>query len=166
VSGNASERPYELAYEASVRAVEDQARLLESVRSRAGTLFAATAIVTSVLGGQTLSKEPAHALHPVSYVGGAIGFFIAISLLTLAMLVPYRMRFSISAGAVLELVATSSAAQPTAVEVLREIALRYEKMYEVNAPRVRLVLLCSRLAILCILGEVAFWIASTAEGAG
>ena len=161
MASTASERPYELAYEASVRAVEDQARLLESVQSRAGTLFGATAIVTSVLGGQTLSEE--RGLHPVSYVGGAIGFFIAVSLLTLAMLVPYRTRFSISAGGVLELVAASGQNELTAAEALREVALRYEEMYDVNVPRIRGVLVCSRLAIVCILGEVAFWIASLVE---
>jgi amino acid permease len=47
-----SEKPYELAYEASIRAIEAQATLVESLRSRAGTMLAATALVTSFFGGQ------------------------------------------------------------------------------------------------------------------
>jgi hypothetical protein len=42
--------PYQLAYEASVHGLTDQASVLESLRSRAGTVFAATALVTSFLG--------------------------------------------------------------------------------------------------------------------
>jgi hypothetical protein len=55
VAGRAvSDKPYELAYETSVRAIADQASVLESLRSRAGTLFAATSLVTSFLGGGVL----------------------------------------------------------------------------------------------------------------
>jgi hypothetical protein len=38
-----SEKPYELAYEASVRAIEDQAKLLDGIHARAGKLLAAAA---------------------------------------------------------------------------------------------------------------------------
>jgi hypothetical protein len=51
-----SEKPYELAYEASIRAIENQAATVESLRSRAGTILAATALVTSFFGGQALSR--------------------------------------------------------------------------------------------------------------
>jgi hypothetical protein len=51
-----SEKPYELAYEASLRAIENQAATVESLRSRAGTILAATALVTSFFGGRALSR--------------------------------------------------------------------------------------------------------------
>ena len=54
-SSDVDETPYRLAYEASVRAIEDQARVLEDLRSRAATLVAAAALVTSFLGGTTLT---------------------------------------------------------------------------------------------------------------
>jgi hypothetical protein len=38
-----NETPYRLAYEASVRAIEVQARVLEGVRSRAGTMIPVSA---------------------------------------------------------------------------------------------------------------------------
>jgi hypothetical protein len=52
-----SEKPYELAYEASIRAIENQAAIVESLRSRAGTILAATALVTSFFGGHALSRS-------------------------------------------------------------------------------------------------------------
>jgi hypothetical protein len=41
--------PYQLAYDASIRAIEDQARVLESLRSRPGTLLAATALRLAIV---------------------------------------------------------------------------------------------------------------------
>jgi hypothetical protein len=64
-----SEKPYELAYEASIRAIDNQAATVESLRSRAGTILAATAL--------------------------------AVSLLSLTILLPFRLRFSLRARAIL-----------------------------------------------------------------
>ena len=85
---------YKLAYDVAVRSIEDQARVLEGLRSRAGTLFAATALVTSV----------------------------------------------------------------TPEEAYRELALRYEAMYDFNALRVRVLMWFFRIAILCLVGEIGSWI--------
>jgi hypothetical protein len=41
-----------VVYDASVRAAQDQAGVLDSLRTRAGTLLAAAALVSSFLGGQ------------------------------------------------------------------------------------------------------------------
>jgi hypothetical protein len=43
-----------LVYEESLRSLEAQRTLIDSVRSRAGTLVFATALVSSLLGGQAL----------------------------------------------------------------------------------------------------------------
>ena len=50
--------PYRLAYDSSTRALDDQARALESLRTRAGTIFAATALVTSFIGGIASYRVP------------------------------------------------------------------------------------------------------------
>jgi hypothetical protein len=47
---------YQLAYDASVRAIGDQASVREALRSRAGPIFAAAALVTSFLGGHALTQ--------------------------------------------------------------------------------------------------------------
>jgi hypothetical protein len=155
--------PVQLAYEAAVRAIADQASVVESLRSRAGTIFAATALVTSFLGGFALAGA-AEEIEPGSRTGIAIGIFVVLAVLTLAILWPYRLRFSISAREMLAIVDARSGDNPvTGAEAYRELALRYETMYEFNAVRVRVLLWCFRLAIVCLVAEVAMWIAILEE---
>ena len=143
-----SEKPYELAYEASVRAVENQAATVESLRSRAGTILAATALVTSFFGGQVLVRARGSPLHFISYTTGALASFIAASSLTLTMLLPFTLRVSLSAAQILSFVENDPRAdQLTSTKVLREVALQYESMYDSNAGQLRILEACFRLAI-------------------
>jgi hypothetical protein len=97
--------PFQLAYESALRAIEDQSSVIESLRSRAGTVFAATALVTSFLGGFALTREEDEAsFELVSLPGLAVAIFAILALLTLAILWPYRLRFSISARDMLSIV--------------------------------------------------------------
>jgi hypothetical protein len=48
---------YELAYDEARRALEDQERVVNELRSRAGVLIAAAAITTSFFGGRTLAVD-------------------------------------------------------------------------------------------------------------
>ncbi len=156
--------PYQLAYEASAKAIDDQARVLESLRSRAGTLFAATALVTGFLGGQALDRvkdEPEElAFEFVSVTGLALLSFVLLALLTLAILSPYRLRFSVSAADIIGIVdARAASGKPVATrEAYREIALRYEAMYDYNAELIRRLFWCFRAGILCLLIQVGAWI--------
>jgi hypothetical protein len=45
-----------VVYEESVRAMNQQAGVLDNLRARAGTLIAAASLVTGFLGGQALAK--------------------------------------------------------------------------------------------------------------
>lgn len=152
-----SETPYRLAYDASVRAIEDQARVLEDLRSRAATLVAAAALVTSFLGGSALSRSAA--IEPQSWTGVAFAAFLLTAASSLAVLWPVRLRFSISAGEMLELVREREQASlpVTATEALGELAIRIELMYDGNAPRIQALLWVFRLGILLLSIEVAAW---------
>jgi hypothetical protein len=97
-----NEGPLRLAYEASVRAITDQSTVLEALRARAGTLFAASALVTSFLGGQALSQT--QHLIVVSSAGLAVAFFVTGALMTLVILWPFRLAFSLSAGEIIKIV--------------------------------------------------------------
>jgi hypothetical protein len=155
--------PYRLAYEASLRAVDDQARVLESVRTRSGTLFAATAIVTSFIGGIALTEVRGEqgrlVWHVWSFSAAAVGAFMVVGLLTIAILFPYRFRFSVSAGEIIEIVESRVGGDDpvTGVEAHRELALRHEEMYDLNTKWVRLLFWCLRLGILFLVLEVAAW---------
>jgi len=99
-----SDKPYRLAYELALRAIDDQAKVVDNIRARAGTIFAATALVTSFLGGQALARvrreHPAADLVLLSWTSLAIASFVAGAALSLAVLLPYRLRFSVSARAI------------------------------------------------------------------
>jgi hypothetical protein len=159
-----SDRAFELAYEASVRAIEDQASVLESARARAGTILAASALVTSFLGSEALSRatlqQTDQSLHAITFTGAAIASLIVTALLTLAILFPYRMRFSISAREMVGILdARAEMDEPvTDTEALREVALRHEAMYDFNSFRIRILLWCFRGAIVGLVAQVAFWI--------
>lgn len=91
--------PYRLAYEASVRAIEDQARVLESLRTRAGTIFAAAALVTTFLSSEALGGNRALGdFTLLSLDGVVLGGFLGCAGLTLMILWPFSFRFSLSAA--------------------------------------------------------------------
>jgi hypothetical protein len=152
--------PFRLAYEASLHAIQDQATVIESLRSRAGTIFAATALVTSFLGGSAFRDEATRdALSGWSPSALAIGLFVLLAILTLAILWPFRFRFSVSAIEMLGIVeGRESGNAVDAREAHRELAIRYETMYDANARWIRGLFWCFRAAIVCLVGEVATWI--------
>ena len=125
-----------------MRAIEDQANVLESVRTRAGTMLGASALVTSFLGSQALSRatneQPNESLRALTFTGAAIASLIVTALLTLEVLLPYRMRFSISAREMLGILDERNRDdQPVpGTEALREVALRHEAMYDFNSTRI------------------------------
>jgi hypothetical protein len=49
---------YELAYDLAVRALEQQREAVESLRTRAGVLFAGAAVASSVLGRSAFARGP------------------------------------------------------------------------------------------------------------
>jgi hypothetical protein len=79
-----SEKQYELAYEASIRAIDNQAKVVDGLQARAGTLLAAAAVVSSFFAAQAFRPPRTPTLHLVSYTSGAIAAFAAVALLTLA----------------------------------------------------------------------------------
>jgi hypothetical protein len=72
---------------------------------------------------------------------------------------PFRFRFSVSAIEMLAIVEAREAGHAVdAREALRELAIRYERMYDANARWIRGLYWCFRAAIVCLVGGVATWI--------
>ena len=71
------------------------------------------------------------------------------------------MRFSVSAATILKF-ADDEAFTPA--EALREVALQYEAMHEANSRQLRLLVVCFRLAIVCLIGEIGLWLTVLARG--
>jgi hypothetical protein len=122
-------------------------------------MFAAAAVVTSFFGSEALGG-PHRDFEIWSLAGVAAGSFVATALFTIVILWPLSFWFSLSAGEILGIVDARAEAKPvTPIEAYRELALMLELNYDHNAPRVRALSWCFRLAIICLVGEVATWIA-------
>jgi hypothetical protein len=155
-----SEKPYELAYEASVRAIEDQATVLEGVQNRAGTVLAAAAVVMSFFGTQALGRA-AHgtSLHLVSYASAAVGAFVCVALLVIAILLPRGLRFSLSAEKMLAALALFEPEEPvSAQDAYRIVAREHQRLFVVNNRPIRLLQWCLRGAILAFVVETILWV--------
>ena len=82
------------------------------------------------------------------------------------MLLPFTLRVSVSAAEILRVVEGEPRdEQLTSAEVLREVALQLEAIYDSNTRQVRILEACFRLAIVSLVAEVAFWLAALPEGA-
>jgi hypothetical protein len=151
--------PLRLAYESSVRAIADQAGVLESLRSRAGTMLAAAALVTSFFGGQALVQEQLD-LEPWSLAGLAVAAFLGMAACTVVILWPFEFWFNVSAAEMLAIIDSRALDnRVTADEAYRELALRLEENYDYNLPRIRRLTSLFRLAILLLVIEVGAWVA-------
>jgi hypothetical protein len=72
----------------------------------------------------------------------------------------------VSAGDILAIVRDREEGRPVnSEEAYRELALRYEAMYDFNAKRIRLLFWLFRLAIVCLVAEVFAWIGVLQEAA-
>jgi hypothetical protein len=146
-----------VAYDASVRAIQDQASVLDSLRTRAGTVLAAAALVSSFLGGQALRE--AHHLDVWSLTTVAVFAFVSSALLALLILWPFEFRFSLSAGALLDAVREHDEEGGTSVaELLQVLARQLEWRYDDNARRIRWLLWAFEAAIVALVTEVAVWL--------
>jgi hypothetical protein len=75
-------------------------------------------------------------------------------------------RFSVSSAAIFAFVDERGEIEPvSSTEVLREVALRHEEMFDLNARRIRRLAACFQLAILCVVAEIGLWIAILVDGA-
>jgi hypothetical protein len=145
---------YEIAYREAVRAIEHQDASLDELRSRAGVLIAATAIVTSFLGGQALDDADATCL---SWI--AMAFFAGAVIATGVVLLPVKgWRFVMEADRIVGDYIESSEGPLSAGKTYRELALRYAANHQTNEPKLERLQWAFRLGIGLLAMEVLFWI--------
>lgn len=144
-----------LAYEEARSAISSQSTTLDGLRSRAGTLLAAASLVTSFLGGQALAKPTLdNGLVVRADVGCegwvAIGLFVLVAALTLAILWPYEWRFVMSAKTIL--------AGTDFEATQRDLAEYHEKNFDSNKKKLDRLFWCFRWACVFLAGETVAWI--------
>ena len=149
---SADER-YRLVYEEATRALSQQERTLEGLRSRAGTLISATAISTSFLGGLAVSEE---GLSYGAWV--ALAAFAGIILLALASILPlWLWRFDNSAANLVGILEGTES--PSQEQLWRDLALYAEVSYDANQGKLDRLHIAFILAGIMLLVELAAWLA-------
>jgi hypothetical protein len=88
----------QIIYGESVRAIDRQEAALDGLRARTATLLSAAALATSVLGGQTLTRE--RPLDALAWL--AVAAFVIVGSFCILVMLPWSWRFSLSAGALLD----------------------------------------------------------------
>jgi hypothetical protein len=130
MADDADATAYQLAFEEAKRAVVQQVGALEALRSRAGMLLAVASLATSFLGGLALHDDrPREAL---AWVG--VGSFVGLAALSLALLLPYKWVFSLTAR---RIIGDYIEAEPPAdlATTHRELALHMDDHVERNQKR-------------------------------
>jgi hypothetical protein len=144
---------YKLAHQEGLRALAQQQSVLDGLRSRAGTLLAATALATSFLGGLALQG------HRLSgYAWPAIGLFLLASGAVLWVLTPrggwrFRTRPSVIIQEYVE------GTPPAGIEeTYKELAKHLEKNFDDNQEKMDLLFWGLYIANIALAGEVGFWL--------
>jgi hypothetical protein len=151
--GEQSDPRHGLVYSEAVRTLEQQQAVVESLRSRAGTLLSAASIATSFLAGIALSGRRLD-----GWGWAATGSFVGLVGLCLAILWPTRrwiFRFNSK-----KLIRDYVEADPPATlsEMQRDLAIHMENWADVNSWKLRWLFSYFQAASLFLGAEVVFWI--------
>ena len=124
---------YELAYEAGLQAVREQASVLRETRDRAGSLMSAAAVAGGLAAGLAFNADRASAVEPAGAIGAvlAVAGFVVVAVSTVLIWRPTEGRFVHDAGVIIgSYVERNPPAQLP--ELHRELALWLGKQAESN----------------------------------
>jgi hypothetical protein len=132
---------YRLAYEEGHRALDEQERSVDELRTRTGTLFAAAALATSFFGAQVLH----HGVPTIGWV--AIGCFVGLGGSVLAILWPHRdWEFAASPARVISEYIEPADGHPLDVpSIHRDLALHMDASWRSNRDQLRVLMATFRL---------------------
>jgi hypothetical protein len=160
---------YELAYTEARRALDEQAGVVNDLRSRAGVVLAASAVTTSFFGREALSD---HALGTAGWL--ALSAFASLGLAILVILWPWRdWTFTVHAPTFIANYleppppVDDSGAPPLEPlplpAVHRDLALHMSASYTANARQLRWLMLAFRVSALLLTVEVIAWLVALAS---
>lgn len=141
---------HRLAYEFSLRALSQQEAALDELRSRTGTLLAASSLVVSFLGAQAIDHSgfgPAAALALATFIGSIV--CCVLVLMPRAGLV-----FSLSGPVLFE---REYGQEGGTDETLRRLAYWIDGFRADNEPVIQRLFSWYRLGAIALVVEVALW---------
>jgi hypothetical protein len=156
---------YEIAYDASRRALERQEASLDNLRARAATVLSGASIATAFLGAQAL-KRPKHRpdLWFVGWEWVAVGSFVLLAIAVIVILWPRKgWVFSLGArrliGGYVE-----GEREYTVQRIHRDLALHLESHFDINQRKIRWMLVWFRGACALLALQVVAWLVDLTTG--
>ncbi|MDQ2700912.1 MAG: hypothetical protein M3Y23_06245 [Actinomycetota bacterium] len=151
-------RAYELAYRESIRALDQQATVVDGFRIRAGILISSAALTTSFFGAVITTETQ---LTVAGWLG--VASFLMVVGLSLAILWPRGWEFSFSP---VSLIATYiETVEPLPLPAIhRDLALHMHASYSENQTGIERMALWSKWAVALLVLEVLFWVADRGIG--
>jgi hypothetical protein len=154
-----------IIYSEALRMISEQRTDRDSVRTRAGTLLTAASLVTSFLGGVALSRyRDAHPHAGLTHLAwSAIAAFIAVVVLAVAILLPWRWTFVLSPTILVEdHLDGPTKTNPDALR--RFLATTLEGHQESNAKIIRCLFVLFGVACACLVYEAVAWLLMLGRG--
>jgi len=143
---------YRVAFDEGGRALDAQERTVNELRSRAGILVAAAAIVTSFFGSRAISGGE---LTAASWTA-TIAFALIGATVLVALWPRSDWEFSASpADFIATYVETDPPATPSLIH--RDLALHRSASYDRNARQLRVLFTAFRFGLILLVVEVAAW---------
>lgn len=139
-----------LAYELSLRALAQQESRLDELRTRTGTLLAASSVVTSFLGPRAIDPDGVGTLAVVALAAFAVSVIGCVSILILNP----RLVFGFRGTRVFE---EEYAPRESINEAHRRLAYWLEIFFDRNQPTLNRLFVLYQVAAVALLAEVILW---------
>jgi hypothetical protein len=146
-----SEAAESIIYQEALRGIDRQQVVIDGLRNRSGTLFAAASLVTAFLGGQALTGRPE--LDALAWL--AIAAFVVLFGLVLVILWPWKFRFTLSPPILIE-----DHLGKSVPELQKYLAEIWDKNYIFNSKTLARLHVVFRIACLALSVEVIAWLLS------
>jgi hypothetical protein len=139
-----------IAYELSLRTLNQQEATLNDLRARTGTILAATALVASFLGGRAIEKSGVDVFTVIALLAFGLSVFDSV-----AVLLPRQnLIFSLRGSALIEAESSEERGMP---EVYRRLAFWLEGFWDDNDNTIVELTARYRRAAYAVLVEVVMW---------
>jgi hypothetical protein len=138
-----------MIHDEALRGIARQQSVIENIRSRSGTLFAAASLVSAFLGGQALQREPQ--LDGLAWI--AVGSFFVLFVVALLILWPWGFKFILDPVILIEDHVGKSVPQ---LQVY--LAGIWRENYLWNQRRVKKLSVILRVGLVALVVEVFAWL--------
>lgn len=143
-----------MIHEEALRGIARQQSVIDNLRTRSGTLFAAASLVSAFLGAQALQREPQ--LDGLAWI--AVGSFFMLFVVAMLVLWPWTFKFVLNPEILIEDHMTKSVPQ---LQVY--LARIWRENYEWNQRKVKQLSVLFRLGLVALVVEVLAWLQRLAD---